>query len=87
MSLTRRRLFTGMIETPRHGEWISARGREAAMAGHADAQTGTPASRAIRISSNENPLGPGQHVVDAIVGQVSRGALATPSTPPRRKAR
>ena len=74
MSLTRRRLFTGMIETPRQGEWISARGREAAMAGHADAQTGTPASRAIRISSNENPLGPGQHVVDAVVGKFPEAA-------------
>ena len=74
MSLTRRRLFTGMIETPRQGEWISARGREAAMAGHADAQTGTPVSRAIRISSNENPLGPGQHVVDAVVGKFPEAA-------------
>ena len=74
MSLTRRRLFTGMIETPRQGEWISARGREAAMAGHADAQTGTPVTRAIRISSNENPLGPGQHVVDAIVGKFPEAA-------------
>jgi histidinol-phosphate aminotransferase len=74
MSLTRRRLFTGMTETPRQGEWISARGREAAMAGHVDAQTGTPASRAIRISSNENPLGPGQHVVDAVVGKFPEAA-------------
>ena len=74
MSLTRRRLFTGMIETPHQGEWISARGREAAMAGHVDAQTGTPASRAIRISSNENPLGPGQHVVDAVVGKFPEAA-------------
>ena len=69
MSLTRRRLFTGMFETPQGNEWISARGREAIMAGHADAQMGAPGSKMIRIASNENPLGPGQHVVDAIVGK------------------
>ena len=38
MSLTRRRLFTGLTESPRRGEWISERGREAVMAGHAEAQ-------------------------------------------------
>jgi len=69
MSLTRRRLFTGMFEAaPASHEWVSARGREAMMAGHAEAQAGAGA-KLIRISSNENPLGPGQHVLDAIVGK------------------
>lgn len=74
MSLTRRRLFTGMVESPRHGEWISARGREAAMAGDSEAQMAAPGARVIRISSNENPLGPGQHVIDAIVGKFPEAA-------------
>jgi len=75
MSLTRRRLFTGTFAAPSPGhEWISARGREAATAGHADAQTGAPGAARIRISSNENPLGPGQHVIDAVVGKFSEAA-------------
>ena len=70
MSLTRRRLFTGMFEAAPSGhDWISARGREAMMAGHAEGQTGAPGAKLIRISSNENPLGPGQHVLDAIIGK------------------
>ena len=76
MSLTRRRLFAGMFETPlghRH-EWVSARGREAMRAGHTETQTGAPGSTLIRISSNENPLGPGQHVLDAIVGTFPEAA-------------
>jgi histidinol-phosphate aminotransferase len=72
MSLTRRRLFTGIVDTPVQGQWISARGREAAMAGHTEAQAS--AARLIRISSNENPLGPGQHVVDAVVGKFPEAA-------------
>ena len=74
MSLTRRRLFTGMVEAPRNSEWISARGREAAMAGDTEVQMAAPVTRVIRISSNENPLGPGQHVVDAIVGKFPEAA-------------
>jgi histidinol-phosphate aminotransferase len=74
MSLTRRRLFTGMLDGSSQGEWISARGREAAMAGHVEAQTGAPGQKVIRISSNENPLGPGQHVVDAVVGKFPEAA-------------
>ena len=70
MSLTRRRLFRGMLGTPPQDHaWISARGREAMMAGHVEAQMGAAAATMIRISSNENPLGPGQHVLDAIVGK------------------
>jgi histidinol-phosphate aminotransferase len=74
MSLTRRRLFTGIVEAPRNGEWISARGREAVMAGDTEAQMAAPGARVIRISSNENPLGPGQHVIDAIVGKFPEAA-------------
>jgi histidinol-phosphate aminotransferase len=75
MSLTRRRLFQrlGAVgAAPVSGEWISARGREAAVAegrtesGQVAASAGTSV---IRIASNENPLGPGQHVLDAIVGK------------------
>ncbi len=69
MSLTRRRLFTGMFEAPSGSEWIAARGREAFTAGHTDGQMAAPGPKMIRISSNENPLGPGQHVVDAIIGK------------------
>jgi len=72
MSLTRRRLFErlgSVAAFPMSGEAIAARGREAAeaegVAYTAAAQNGST----IRIASNENPLGPGQHVLDAIVGK------------------
>ena len=75
MSLTRRRLFERFAtgdSTP-SGEWIAARGREAAVAeGSLEFGQNTPfpkTSNLIRIASNENPLGPGQHVVDVIVGK------------------
>lgn len=75
MSLTRRRLlqrFGAAGRRPLQGEWISARGREAAVTGgwSEGGQAAAPAgTRVIRISSNENPLGPGQHVIDVIVGK------------------
>jgi histidinol-phosphate aminotransferase len=74
MSLSRRRLFQRFGAAPVHGEWIAARGREAAVAEgswleSAQAQRGASNSNIIRIASNENPLGPGQHVVDVIVGK------------------
>jgi histidinol-phosphate aminotransferase len=70
MSLTRRRLFQRLAaidETQLRGEWISDRGRE----GRAEfgAQAMQAGNKPVRISSNENPLGPGQHVLDAIVGK------------------
>jgi histidinol-phosphate aminotransferase len=73
MSLSRRRLFQ-RFGAPVHGEWIAARGHEAAVAEgstleFAQAQRGAANSNIIRIASNENPLGPGQHVVDVIVGK------------------
>jgi histidinol-phosphate aminotransferase len=63
MSLTRRRILGGPFQALGRSEWISARGREARR-GEAQAGPGVPGL--IRISSNENPLGPGPHVVEAI---------------------
>jgi histidinol-phosphate aminotransferase len=73
MSLSRRRLFQRFGSAPLHGEWIADRGREAAVAEGsletAQAQRAGASSNVIRIASNENPLGPGQHVIDVIVGK------------------
>jgi histidinol-phosphate aminotransferase len=73
MSLSRRRLFQRFGSAPLHGEWIADRGREAAVAEGslevAQAQRAATGSNVIRIASNENPLGPGQHVIDVIVGK------------------
>ena len=73
MSLSRRRLFQRFGSAPLNGEWIAARGREAAVAegslGLAQQQRTAASSNVIRIASNENPLGPGQHVVNAIVSK------------------
>jgi histidinol-phosphate aminotransferase len=74
MSLSRRRLFQRFGASPLEGEWIAARGREAAVAEgsaleFAQAPRGASNANIIRIASNENPLGPGQHVVDVIVGK------------------
>ncbi len=69
MSLTRRRLFQRLatLDQPVQGEWISARGREAGMIEYGE--QGMAGAMPVRIASNENPLGPGQHVLDAIVGK------------------
>jgi histidinol-phosphate aminotransferase len=74
MSLSRRRLFQRFGAAPLGSEWIAARGREAAVAEgsmveFAQTQRGAASSNVIRIASNENPLGPGQHVLDVIVGK------------------
>jgi histidinol-phosphate aminotransferase len=73
MSLSRRRLFQRFGSAPLNGEWIAARGREAAVAEgsleFAQQQRIAASSNVIRIASNENPLGPGQHVIDVIVGK------------------
>ncbi len=73
MSLSRRRLFQRFGSAPLNGEWIAWRGREAAVAegslDFAQPQRAASSSNVIRISSNENPLGPGQHVTDVIVGK------------------
>lgn len=70
MSLSRRRLFQRLATpTPAaQADWIAARGREAGTIQYGE-QAGPGGSRPIRIASNENPLGPGQHVLDAIVGK------------------
>ena len=76
MSLTRRRLFQQLVtreEAPLNHEWISARGREAGRAGYGE-QAARSGAQQVRISSNENPLGPGQHVLDAIVGKFPEAA-------------
>ena len=75
MSLTRRRLFQ-RLATPApsaHAEWIAARGREAGMIEYGE-QAMAAGAMPIRIASNENPLGPGQHVLDAIVGKFPEAA-------------
>ena len=76
MSLTRRRLFQQLVarEEPLvNHEWISDRGREAGRAGTLE-QAAQAGVKQVRISSNENPLGPGQHVLDAIVGKFPEAA-------------
>jgi histidinol-phosphate aminotransferase len=72
MSLTRRRLLTGPFAPDSGHAWIAARGREAARAGDVEAQA---AASLIRISSNENPLGPGAHVVAAITSRYPEASL------------
>lgn len=72
MSLTRRRLFErlGAVAVfPMSGEFVAARGREAAEAEGVAYTAAAQNTATIRIASNENPLGPGQHVLDAIVGK------------------
>jgi histidinol-phosphate aminotransferase len=76
MSLTRRRLFQQLVareEPLLNHEWISDRGREAGRAGTLE-QAAQAGVQQVRISSNENPLGPGQHVLDAIVGKFPEAA-------------
>lgn len=75
MSLTRRRLFQQLLtpEGSTSHEWISARGREAGLMEYGE--QGMPAGvKPVRIASNENPLGPGQHVLDALVGKFPEAA-------------
>jgi histidinol-phosphate aminotransferase len=70
MSLTRRRLFQRLVTRDANqlnSEVVSDRGREARVE---FAQQATPAGvKVVRINTNENPLGPGQHVLDAIAGK------------------
>jgi histidinol-phosphate aminotransferase len=70
MSLTRRRLFQRVAapDYSARAEWIAARGREAGLIEYGE-QGMASGAMPIRIASNENPLGPGQHVLDAIVGK------------------
>jgi histidinol-phosphate aminotransferase len=72
--LTRRRFVTSVgigAAGAVAGSWISARGREDSVFSlfeGAHAQTPAGAAPPIILSSNENPLGPGKTVLDAIKG-------------------
>jgi histidinol-phosphate aminotransferase len=68
--LTRRRFVHTLGTGALGATWISARGREnsiwSALAPDLHAQTAVGAGPVIPLSSNENPLGPGRVVLDAI---------------------
>jgi histidinol-phosphate aminotransferase len=74
MSLSRRGFIT-RLAPGRDGHaaaFVAARGREALIAEGRYGEVGElvpPTGNEIRISSNENPLGPGQHALDAIAGK------------------
>ena len=72
MSVSRRGFLRGTV-LPFSGTVIAARGMEASQADGAQERTGRslvpPGVTEIRISSNENPLGPGKAVLDAIIGK------------------
>jgi len=65
MSLSRRR-FVQTIGVGAAGAWISARGREASL--FSLEQPVSAAEKMIILSSNENPLGPGTTVLNAVKG-------------------
>ena len=73
MSVSRRGFLRGGV-VPFSGAFIAARGMEAYQADAAQGRGGgrslvPPGVTEIRISSNENPLGPGKAVLDAILGK------------------
>jgi histidinol-phosphate aminotransferase len=79
MSLSRRR-FVQTVGTGAAGLWVAGRGREAGLFDlgfeSLHAQTGNP----IILASNENPLGPGRAVLDAVragFGEIGRYQFAT----------
>ena len=87
MSLSRRRLFQRLtkqigspVESTAH-DWISARGREAGLFDSSEQASAAPgaAPKIIRINSNENPVGPGQHVLDTMVGKFPEGNRYPPN--------
>src|SRR5881628_2644988 len=80
MSVSRRGFLRGLRSgTASHaGEWLAARGHEEYVAEAMQGQQGgrgmarpqlPPGVELIRISSNENPLGPGKAAIDAILGK------------------
>ena len=77
MALTRRRLFqqlAGRDEAPSPSfAWVSARGREGGLTESGEQATAPAGTKLIRILSNENPVGPGQRVLDALVGKFPEG--------------
>jgi histidinol-phosphate aminotransferase len=72
MSVSRRGFLTGRV-VPFSGAFIAARGMEAYQPDAAQGRGGRslvpPGVTEVRISSNENPLGPGKAVLDAILGK------------------
>jgi len=72
MSVSRRGFLAGRV-VPFSGAFIAARGMEAhlaeAMQGGGARSLVPPGVAEIRISSNENPLGPGKAVLDAMLGK------------------
>jgi histidinol-phosphate aminotransferase len=72
MSVSRRGFLSGRV-VPFSGAFIAARGMEAhlaeAMQGGGARSLVPPGVAEIRISSNENPLGPGKAVLDAMHGK------------------
>ena len=81
MSLSRRR-FVQTVSAGAAGLWVAGRGREAALFDLGfetlHAQTNSP----IILASNENPLGPGRAVLDAVragFGELGRYQFATAS--------
>jgi histidinol-phosphate aminotransferase len=86
MSLSRRGFITRLAPgRDAHAAIIAARGREALVAESLYGEVGElvpPTGKEVRISSNENPLGPGQHALDAITGQFPQaGRYPFNSTP------
>jgi len=79
MPVSRRGLFelvgTGrtLMRSPSSAAFLAARGLEAHLAEAAQGRSGRalvpPGVHEIRISSNENPLGPGPRAIEAIVGK------------------
>ena len=76
MSLSRRGFLEGFggRRTDASGTFLAARGLEAHLAagqqfGRDGRPLGPPVAGEVRISSNENPLGPGKSVLDAILGK------------------
>src|ERR1051325_12137012 len=79
MSVSRRGFLQGLrfgnVDHAR--EWLAARGHEEFVAELQQRRDGgagmrpnlPPGVQAIRISSNENPLGPGKNAIDAILGK------------------
>jgi histidinol-phosphate aminotransferase len=83
MSLSRRR-FVQTVTAGGAGLWIAGRGREAGLFDRGVeellAQGRTPADGPMILSSNENPLGPGKAVLDAVrgsFGDIGRYQFAT----------
>src|SRR5262245_7616434 len=79
MSVSRRGFLQGLgVDRSRAGEFLSARGHEEYVGLMQQGRQGgrgmarpnlPPGVEPIRISSNENPLGPGKAAIDAILGK------------------